>query len=224
MDSLICIIFRISNNSKIENFMSSKKSDQQNSFAARWAQTVIRYRYLVLLASLALALGLGSGGQFIRFDSDYHVFFSEENPQMKAFDALQHKFTQDDNVLIVVEPKGGEVFTRENLAAIEHLTAAAWQTPFSSRVDAVTNFQHTQAIGDDLYVDDLVENALEKSDAEISAIKEIATKEPLLVNRLVDEEGSLTAVNITVKLPGEDITENPQIIEYVPQHGKRIRG
>ena len=50
---------------------------EKMSFAQKWAHWVIRYRWLVLLASLPLAFGLGYGGQFIQFDSDYHVFFSE---------------------------------------------------------------------------------------------------------------------------------------------------
>lgn len=185
------------------------------SFAQKWAHWVIRYRWLVLIASLPLALGLGYGGQFIQFDSDYHVFFSDENPQLKAFDALQNKYTKDDNVFIVVEPKNGDVFTKENLAAIEKLTEKSWQTPFSSRVDAITNYQHTRAVEDDLYVDDLVEEARSKSNAEIAEIKQIAINEPVLKNRLVNEDGSLTAVNITVKLPGEAITEGSDVIAYV---------
>ena len=87
------------------------------------------------------------------------------------------------------------------------LTSEAWNTPYSSRVDAITNFQHTSAVGDELYVDDLSYNSVEKSESEIEEIKEIALKEPMLVNRLINNEGSVTAVNITVRLPGEDSTK-----------------
>ncbi|MEL6192039.1 MAG: MMPL family transporter [Bacteroidota bacterium] len=187
---------------------------QSESFPAKYARWVIKYRWPVLLTSILLVMGLGSGGQFIAFDSDYHVFFSEENPQLQAFDELQAKYTKDDNVFIVLEPENGNMFTRENLAAMEELTDSAWQTPFSSRVDAITNFQHTKAVEDDLYVDDLVENAQDKTDEELFEIKEIATNEPLLIHRLVNEDGSIGAVNITVKLPGEDITEGNQVIAH----------
>ena len=207
----------ISNSEIFENkkIMKPNHPTPHSSFASNWGNTVLKYRYLVLALSVATALLLGFGGQFIRFDSDYHVFFSEENPELKAFDDLQAKYTQDDNVLIVIEPQNGDVFTPEHLSAIEELTEQSWQTPFSSRVDAITNYQHTRAEGDDLFVEDLVENADSKSSAEIAEIKKIATSEPLLVNRLVNESGSITAVNITVKLPGKDINEVPSVIEYV---------
>ncbi|MEM6632099.1 MAG: efflux RND transporter permease subunit [Bacteroidota bacterium] len=190
----------------------SSESGQWSAQVANWA---IKWRWLVLGLSFIIAFGAGYGGQFLAFNDDYHVFFSEDNPQLLAFDALQNKYSKDDNVFIVIEPKNGEVFTRETLALVEELTDSAWQTPYSSRVDALTNFQHTSALEDDLYVEDLVENAMEKSDEELLRIKQIATKEPLLVHRLVDPEGSLTAINITVKLPGESIDEGVQISTYV---------
>ncbi|MEM6893828.1 MAG: MMPL family transporter [Bacteroidota bacterium] len=181
-----------------------KKAGQaSNTFAKKWAEFVIRFKWPVLIVSLLLALGLGSQGK-MQFDGDYHVFFSESNPELEAFDALQEKYTKDDNIFIVLAPKNKNVFTRENLVAIEELTTEAWNTPYSSRVDAITNYQHTRAVGDDLYVDDLSYESANKSDAEIHAIQEVALKEPLLLNRLINEDGSVTAINVTVRLPGVD--------------------
>ena len=196
---------------------TNSENSGRNAFTTKWAKWVIKRRWLVLAGSVLLGLGLGFGGQYIGFNNDYHVFFSEENPQLQAFDALQQKYTQDDNVFIVIEPKDGDVFTAETLSAIEELTAESWQTPYSSRVDAITNFQHTRAVEDDLYVDDLVQNASEKRRSELEEIKEIALNEPLLVHRLVSEKGDVAAVNITVKLPGEDINEANEIIAHVDE-------
>ncbi|MEM9001538.1 MAG: MMPL family transporter [Bacteroidota bacterium] len=186
-----------------------------NVFAKRWAESVIKYKWVVLIACIALALGLGSQGK-MQFDGDYHVFFSESNPELEAFDALQDKYTKDDNIVIVLAPENGNVFTRDNLVAIEGLTSAAWNTPYSSRVDAITNFQHTSAEGDDLYVDDLSYESGNKTDDEIAKIRKIALKEPLLVNRLINKEGSVTAINVTVRLPGEDTAvEIPEVTNAV---------
>ncbi|MFT7032768.1 MAG: putative RND superfamily exporter protein [Cyclobacteriaceae bacterium] len=180
-----------------------------------FAEGIIKWRWIALFATLAIAIVVGSGGRFLGFNGDYHVFFSEDNPQLLAYEALQNKYTKDDNVFVVVEAKDGKIFTQENLAAIEKLTQESWQTPFSTRVDAITNFQHTKAIADDLYVDDLVENSSEKTDAELQEAFDIAIDHPLLKDRLVNTEGSITAVNITVKIPGESVEEGPEIIAYV---------
>ncbi|MEL6123940.1 MAG: efflux RND transporter permease subunit, partial [Bacteroidota bacterium] len=118
--------------------------------------------------------------------------------------------------LIVLSPKDKNVFTRENLTAIEELTTEVWNTPYSSRVDAVTNFQYTRAEEDDLYVDDLSYESSTKTDDEIALIRERALAEPLLVHRLINEEGTVTAINVTVKLPGENsTTEIPEVTSYV---------
>ncbi len=188
-----------------------KAGDSVNAFAKNWAEFVIKFKWSVLLLTFVLALGLASQGK-MEFDGDYHVFFSESNPELEAFDALQEKYTKDDNIVIVLAPDNGDVFTRDNLIAIEELTASAWNTPYSSRVDAITNFQHTSAVGDDLYVDDLSYESASKSDAEIREIKKKAINEPLLLHRIINEKGSVTAINVTVRLPGIDsATEIPEV-------------
>ena len=186
-----------------------------NMFAKKWAEFVIKNKWGVLLGSLVLVMGLASQGK-MEFDGDYHVFFSKSNPELEAFDALQEKYTKDDNVILVLSPKNKNVFTKENLSAIEDLTTLSWNTPYSSRVDALTNFQYTSAEGDDLYVDDLSYESSLKTPEEIAEIKRRALSEPLLVNRILNTQGSVTAVNITVKLPGKDSAkEIPEVTIHV---------
>ncbi len=193
--------------------MTNKKQDTSQNFGYKLGEFVVKYKWLVLIASIALTMALASQGR-MEFDGDYHVFFAKSNPELEAFDALQEKYTKDDNILIVLEPKEGDLFTREHLAAIEELTSMAWNTPYSSRVDAITNFQHTRAEGDDLFVDDLSYDSAGKTDTEINEIKAIALNEPLLVNRLINETGTVTGINITVKLPGVDsAVEIPEVIQ-----------
>lgn len=180
-----------------------------------YANWVIKWRWLVLLGTLVITFLAASGGRFLSFNSDYHAFFGENNPQLNAYEELQNKYTKDDNVFIVIEPKDGKVFTKETLAAIEDLTSKSWQTPYSSRVDAISNYQHTRAVEDDLYVDDLIQQAEQFTDEQLTYVKDIATTEPFLVNRLTNKEGSVAAINITVKLPGKEQTEGAEIIDYV---------
>ncbi len=192
-----------------------QSENKKNAFTVKWAEWVLKRRWVVLFGTIMLAMAAGYGGQFLGFNTDYRAFFGDDNPQLQAFTALQEKYTKDDNVFIVISPEDGDVFNPETLAAVEALTKEAWQTPYSTRVDAITNFQHTKAEGDDLYVEDLIENAEEKTPEELAYIKEVAVNEPLLVNRLVNEDGTLTAVNITVQIPGKELTENDEVTAFV---------
>ena len=65
-------------------------------------------------------------------------------------------FSRNDNVMFVLSPAGGEVFTPAALAQVKTLTERAWQLPYATRVDSVTNFQFSRADGDTLQVADLV--------------------------------------------------------------------
>lgn len=192
-----------------------KIRQKSGQFGAVWGEWVVRNRWAALSLTIVMALAAGYGAQYVKFNSDYHVFFSEDNPQLLAYDGLQNKYTKDDNIFIVIEPKDGKVFTKPTLTAIEQLTEQAWQTPHSSRVDAITNFQYTRAVEDDLYVDDLISDAASKTDEEIAELKRIATTDIRLVKRLVNSEGSVTAVNVTVRLPDIDNGENTEITNYV---------
>jgi uncharacterized protein len=184
---------------------------------------IIQYRWWIIVATLLMVVAAASGGRFLQFSNNYRVFFSEENPQLQAFDALQNKYIKNDNAMIALAPKNGKVLTRETLAAVEELTKEAWQIPYSIRVDSVTNFQHTWADGDDLIVEDLVEGADKFSDADLDQVKGIALKEPLLLNRLINPDASVTAVNVTVNMPEKSIEEVPEVVGFVRPMVEKLR-
>ncbi len=182
-----------------------------------YTKWVIRWRWPVLAITLAVVAVLASGARFLAFSNDYRVFFGGENPQLQAFEALQNIYTKNDNILIVLAPEDGDVFTPTTLAAVEDLTRESWQVPFAIRVDAITNFQHTEADGDDLLVDDLIIDAHGLTRAEIERARAIALAEPLLANRLIPEGSAVTGVNITLELPGKSLTETPEAAAFARQ-------
>ena len=184
---------------------------------------VIRWRWLILLVTVLLVAAAASGGRFLWFDTDYRVFFSEDNPQLKSFDELQNVYGKNDNVLFVLAPGGGEVFTGPVLAAVEHLTEQAWQVPFATRVDSVTNFQHTRAEGDVLFVADLVSAAATQPPEVLQEARQVALKEPLLVNRLISPSAHVTGVNVTLHFAGKSITEVPEVAAHARRLADEIR-
>ncbi|MEN8217807.1 MAG: MMPL family transporter [Pseudomonadota bacterium] len=189
----------------------------------RYAQWIIRWRYFIVLATLVL-VALTTLGFPLRFDTDYRVFFSEENPQLVAFEDLQDTYTKNDNVMFVLAPKDGQVFTNKTLDTVEWLTNEAWQIPYSIRVDSITNFQYTYAEDDDLIVDDLITDALSLSEAGMARAKQIALNEPQLANKLISQKAHVTAVNITVQLPGvQPDKEVPEIVAFVRPLADKVR-
>lgn len=176
---------------------------------------VIRYRWLIIVLTVIIAVSIASGGRYLSFSTNYRVFFSDENPELMAFEDLQDTYTKNDNVMLVIAPKNGNVFTRETLGAVKELTEASWQVPYSLRVDSLTNFQHTWAQEDDLIVQDLVEDPSYLPQEELNRIKAVALNEPLIVNRLLSPSAHVTAVNVIINFPQESLTEVPEVAAFV---------
>ncbi|WP_455221103.1 efflux RND transporter permease subunit [Kaarinaea lacus] len=186
-----------------------------NNSVTRYAQWVVNHPFIVILLTLLMVLAGASGGRFLAFTTDYRVFFSKDNPELVAFDSLEKMYTKNDNVMFVVTPKDGNVFTPETLKIIQELTLEAWQVPYSIRVDSITNFQHTEAEGDELIVRDLVPEDEPLDAAMLEKIKNIALNEPLLKQRLISRTGHVTGVNVTVQLPGKNPgQEVPEIVAF----------
>ena len=181
-----------------------------------YAEFIIRHKVLTVILSILMVMSMGFGAQFLTFTNDYRIFFGEDNPQLLAFEELQDTYSKNDNVMFLLVPEDGKVFSNRTLEAVAWVTERAWETPHSSRVESLTNYQHTSAVGDDLLVEDLAFEPGNMSDAELAKIRDIALHEPVLINRLISPEAHVTGVNITIELPGVDpIVENPQVVDFV---------
>ncbi len=192
--------------------------------AKSYAEWLVRWRYVIILATLVLVAAAASGARFITFKTDYRVFFSDDNPQLLAFEQLQNTYTKTDNVMFVLAPGDKTVFKPGTLAAVAKLTTASWQMPYSLRVDSVTNYQHTEAIEDDLIVADLVPDPAQLGEADLQRIEKIAVNEPLLVNRLISHNGQVTAVNVTIQLPDDGSgKEVPEITAFARNLVKEVQ-
>ena len=184
---------------------------------------VVRNRWWIIVATVAIVVAFGSGARFLGFNMDNRVFFSEDNPQLLALENLEDTYVKTYNVVFIIAPESGDVFDRRTLAAVEALTEASWQIPYSSRVDSITNYQHTWAEADDLIVANLVENAAELSDDELGQVRDVALSRPMLVDRLVSPSGHVTGINVNILLPGESQQEVPEVALFVRELANAIK-
>jgi predicted RND superfamily exporter protein len=196
--------------------------NRTDMFATALAEAMIRWRWLVILATLVATFGFATGMPNLSFDTNYRAFFSDENPELAAFETFQATYTKNDNVLIVVRPADGNVFSADTLAVVEEITEASWQVPYAIRVDSLTNFQHTWSEGDNLIVEDLVRDARSLDRGDLLERRAIALNEPLLRNQLVTPDGAVTAVNIVLQYPELHSMEVPESVAVVRALRDRI--
>jgi predicted RND superfamily exporter protein len=197
----------------------TKSFDQKVLAYILW---ILKWRWAVVVATLLIAFVIGSAASGLYFDTNYRAFFSDDNPQLNAFEKLQNIYTKNDNILFVLIPKDRKVFSSETLSAVEKLTVEAWKVPFAIRVDAVTNFQHTRAEDDDLIVEDLIIDAQAQSAKTLRESQTIAVNEPFLRNRLINPEATSTGVNVTLQLTG-DAKELPKAVAHARKLAEEIR-
>ncbi|MDH3955024.1 MAG: MMPL family transporter, partial [Gammaproteobacteria bacterium] len=183
-------------------------------FAAALTRTVIARRWWVITGAVVLAAIVGTGAGRLEFSTNYRVFFSEANPELQAFENLQDTYTKNDNFFFVIEPRSGEAFDAETLAAVEELTEAAWQIPYAIRVDSVSNFQHTYATEDDLIVEDLVSGATGRGIDYLAERRGVALAEPLLRDQIVTADAGVTAVNVVLQYPEKGLMEVPEAVGF----------
>ena len=182
---------------------------------ARFGEWVVAARWPIIAVTLVLVALAAAGSLFLEYSASYRIFFSPDNPQLLAFESLENTYGKNDNVVFMVVPGDSDATSEQALAAAVWLTEQAWQTPHSTRVDSITNFQHTTADGDDLSVRDLVDPAKLGDAGERSRIRATALSDPRLAGSLLARDAGVSAVVVTVELPVEDqVARVPEVAEF----------
>lgn len=182
----------------------------------RYARFLVRHRWWVVLASLLGVAAMTAGARHLHFDTDFRAYFGPENPQLQAFDEAQKVYNKSDAILFAILPKAGsghaDVWNAPALQATRELTREAWTLPYTIRVDSMTNFQWTQADGDDLQVAALLPDDAELTPAIIERTKQRAMGEPALLHRFVNKTGHMTIVSVNSQFPQASPNELPDTV------------
>ncbi len=166
---------------------------------------VMARRWQAILLSLALTAALAVGAQYIvPVDVDFRNHFNKNDPHLIALEDLEDTYAISDTVLVGVAPKSGTVFTSEALSAVETLTKRLWQTPYVTRVDSITNYSHSRAVGDELIVNPLIDDARSLGDDDLKRIGKIALGTEEISGRYVSPDGRVAALNVSLAIPDKN--------------------
>jgi predicted RND superfamily exporter protein len=179
----------------------------------------LRYpKAVIALAGLLIAIA-AMGLPNLKFQSDCRAFFMPDNPERLAYEELENTFVKRDSLIIVVAVEQGTWFTAARLDALKELTTKAWQLPYSSRVDSVTNFQHVVARDDNLSIRDLVDATRTLDEVKLEQIKAIALAEPLIVDQLLSRDATVATINVAITTP---LNSGKQERMEVMAHARRL--
>lgn len=167
--------------------------------------SVIERRWLTIFLSFLILFGFGAGMQHLKVvDVDFRNHFSKDDPRLIALEELEQTFAVSDSVIVAAAPKSGSIFSQEALSVIDALTEQLWLTPYSTRVDSITNYSHSQGFEDELVVETLVEDASTLSDSDIEHIADIALNTQEVAGRLVSRDGRVAGSIVSFAVPDEN--------------------
>ena len=135
--------------------------------------------------------------------TDYRLFFGESNIDLVAFNQLEKKYGKNDTILIGVEPIDKNIFSYRHLQFLENITEELYSTPYSTRIDSITNYLKIESVEDEIHIGPLFDSEMHKDSSNIQEIKMKALSDQQLVGKIVDENGTITGINITIHIPKE---------------------
>ena len=175
--------------------------------------TAIIHHPVRVLCVVALLLCISALGVLnLTFTSDFRAYFSDANPQLRAFEAMETRFSRQDSLFVLVSSERS-LFDAQALDVIADLTDTGWRLPYVTRVDSLTNFQYTDVIDDDLLIDNFYTHSSEVMDdtsdnsarnKPFAELQAIATSDPDMLLKLVSADGRVTGINLTLNLPKAD--------------------
>ncbi len=190
---------------------------------SRYTNYLIQHHKLVIFISLLFVITIGAGVKNLKSTSDFRIYFSEDNPQLVAFETLEKTYGKQDSLVFFIEPKSKNIFNKDSLTLITELTDKSWLLPYAIRVNSLTNYQHTVVEGDDLFTDYLLEDASTLTAKKVSEIKNIILNEPSLINFLTDKKGQVTVIQVRLNLPKEKSKANTEVVNAARELRKEFK-
>ncbi len=200
----------------------NRLSSKTDRIAQTLADIVVSWRWPILLITIVTVILAAFGARNMSISTSYQSFFSPDYPELVAFEEFQKTYSKTDNILFVIQSNQDTVFTPSTAAAIEELTAKAWKIPYATRVDSISNYQHSWANADVLTVENLYRNGGQLSPAELDEKRRTVLDEPLLKDLLISDDTRTTGVNVTMNFPEKSLAELPEAMRFANQLAEQI--
>jgi predicted RND superfamily exporter protein len=159
-----------------------------------WGRFVVRRRWWTLAACLAFSGAFVSRLPEIRVDNSDEAFLHADDPARMRYDRFKDRFDREDRVMVVLRPP--EVFDRTFLDWLRTLhREIEREVPYVEEVTSLLNARNTRGEGDELIVEDLMEEWPE-TEADVSALRARVLSNPWYVNFLITENARYTVISI----------------------------
>jgi predicted RND superfamily exporter protein len=173
-----------------------------------FGEWIIRYRIWVILACVIMVILAIPFGKAPNLTTNYRVFFSKENPELRAFENLERTYSKQDNILFVITPKNGNVYTKETLRAVGELSnelrgkkGYIWKLPGIKQTSSLLYAQYSANGKNTLLVKDDYRKLKPES---FQSIRSAAMKNYSSLKQYINSDATSATIPMHFSLPGND--------------------
>jgi hypothetical protein len=157
-----------------------------------WADWMWRARWWVIAVSLAATALLGMRVPLLETDTSAENFLAPDDPIKLSYDELRDRFGRDQLVILAIEPP--EIFDPAFLEKLSRFHAdLESEVPYLDEVLSLKNARSVRGQGDELLVDDLLEE-LPRTAEEVAALRERVRTTPSYLDALISSDLRVTSV------------------------------
>jgi len=155
---------------------------------------IARRYWLVVLVVLAFALSLSAQAPKVVVDTSTEAFLHEGDPAKKLYDDFRDQFGRGEMLIIAIEAP--DVLDPDFLTRMRDLhESLEEQVPYIEEVRSLINARVTRGEGDELIVEDLLENWPRTSKGWVG-FQEYVTGNPLYENLLISADRRLATISL----------------------------
>ncbi len=172
---------------------------------ADFAGLVFRHRIKTLVVSAVIIGTLLSQLPHIALDPSMEGFLHPEDPALKTYNAFRDQFGRDEVIIVGLRPDN--VFDLKFLQTLKAIHEELEATvPYLDEVTSLINARNTRGDGDELIVEDLLEE-WPRTAEELAQIRKRAMAHPMYRNLLLSKDGTFTTIIVRTQAstgPGSD--------------------
>ncbi len=182
--------------------------DRIEQYFAASARLFYRHRFKTLIILAVFAGLMIAQLPNITVDTSTEGFLHDADPALKAYNDFRDQFGRDETAVIALRSK--DIFAPEFLQKLKKLHIELRDNvPYLEDITSLINARNTRGKGDQLIVEDLMENWPETPE-ELADIKQRALSNPLYKNMLISEQADFTTIILqaqTYSSQGEEIED-----------------
>jgi predicted RND superfamily exporter protein len=166
----------------------------------------------IIVAILSISL------KDLAFEGSYRIWFDKESHIIKEYDDFRSMFSGDDTFVVAFEDEKG-IFNKKAIDVITNLTSEFEKLDGVQKVDSITNYQYISSQEDDIIVEDFIYDT-----TNLERKKEIALKDPLILNQLISKDGKTTMIALRLAtLVGADEALNIKTMDSIEKITKEYK-